>query len=243
MNGGWMTMPFRCGVSRRTCANSIPGRLVIRSRTCRAVRTAVRAQRPRAVPIGASLPPIRFSRPQTANCDLARAAASVPLIRPPSIRAWVPREFGAVILLQFPEATQYGFGRQCSAGLDKLKDLILTYPLAYYVVSSRPQALKTDKWLEWQEWTVANHFTDVTLQEMDEPQVDRFVHNWFRALKNTLSNPDDEDGLQHYPDDLVLLLRNQLSLRRLAANPLLCAMLCALFHDRRESLPSDRIAL
>jgi Leucine-rich repeat (LRR) protein len=127
--------------------------------------------------------------------------------------------------------------------LNKLKDLVLAYPLAHYVVSSRPPAIKTDHWPEWQEWINENHFLDVSLQEMDETQVDTFINNWFRALKTTLYNFEDSESLESSPDNLLRLLAHRPQLRLLASNPLLCAMICALFHDRQQSLPSERIKL
>jgi predicted NACHT family NTPase len=39
------------------------------------------------------------------------------------------------------------------------------------------------------------------------------------------------------------LLEQRPSLRRLAANPLLCAMICALHLERRSNLPTERIKL
>lgn len=127
--------------------------------------------------------------------------------------------------------------------LNRLKDLILAYPLAHYVVSSRPPAIKTDQWPEWQQWIEENHFVDLSLQEMDEIQVTNFIKNWFSALQISLSNNEDMDSIASSPDNLLRLLALRPQLRLLAANPLLCAMICALFHDRQQSLPSERIKL
>lgn len=126
--------------------------------------------------------------------------------------------------------------------LERLDSLISAYPLARYVVSSRPTAVKTDEWPEWQEWIVKRGFTEVTLQRMEQTQMFGFIDNWYAAVRPFI--PVAElDEFSKRPANLKALLRVRPALRKLAASPLLCAMICALHRDRGKNLPSERLTL
>lgn len=123
-----------------------------------------------------------------------------------------------------------------------LAQMVAAYPLARYVVSSRPSALNARDFPEWQRWIDEEGFTEVALQPMELPQIDSFVDHWHDAVRS-LIDPSEAAEFERRPGDLKRLLRLRPALRRLAKSPLLCAMICALHRERGDILPSDRITL
>jgi hypothetical protein len=109
-----------------------------------------------------------------------------------------------------------------------LDELITAFPQARYVVTTRPAAVEP-------KWLATARFTEVKLQPMTPRDVRTFVARWHAAI------PD------HVPDDrrdaLVTTIGTNSSLRRLAENPLLCALLCALHHVGNGHLPDNRMEL
>jgi hypothetical protein len=77
---------------------------------------------------------------------------------------------------------------------------------------------------------------------MGPSEIAQFVGHWHEAVARSLDDSDQESFL-----DLASVLRQlftrQAPLRRLASNPLMCAVLCALHADKKAALPSDRIGL
>jgi predicted NACHT family NTPase len=127
--------------------------------------------------------------------------------------------------------------------LDHLQQLVKAYPYTRYVISSRPAALKSDQWPEWQEWIEQEKFTVSTLQPMSTTQVETFIDHWYQALDKTLSDERERRELSSYSSQLKRVLRQRPPLRRLATTPILCAMICALFRERQQNLPAERIEL
>ncbi len=86
-------------------------------------------------------------------------------------------------------------------------------------------------------------FSSAELQPMELPEIDAFIDNWHRAVREELHEEEEKTELQFLAKQLKEEVRHSRSKRNLATNPLLCAMLCALNRDRRQQLPSDRIEL
>lgn len=128
------------------------------------------------------------------------------------------------------------------AMLEAMARLVESYPNSHYVISARPTALK--EWQTWQEWVKLASLQEVALQEMDTGQIEAFVDHWFRAVGEigTLSDAD-RALLPTLPAPLKYQLRQRRVLRQLATTPLLCAMLCALYRERQQELPAERITL
>ena len=125
--------------------------------------------------------------------------------------------------------------------LESLKDLVSDFQEATFIVTSRPSGLKDqqgDEWQEWEEWVKENDFATWTLEPMSITNIEEFVKRWHEALQ-----PYEDEDLAQLATNLKNQLRQRPELRRLAATPLLCAMICALHHDRKENLPSERIKL
>ncbi|HST62207.1 MAG TPA: NACHT domain-containing protein, partial [Longimicrobium sp.] len=117
-----------------------------------------------------------------------------------------------------------------------VEDLVGTYPACYFVITSRPAAVK-------QGWLEDASFDDAELQPMDIPDVLRFIEHWHGAIRQRSKSQEEQDGLDALEQNMRVVLENNRSIRNLATSPLLCAALCALHRDRHQQLPSDRIEL
>ncbi|MDN3297692.1 NACHT domain-containing protein [Streptomyces ficellus] len=109
-----------------------------------------------------------------------------------------------------------------------LRDLLATYDGGNrWLVTSRPSAVRDD-------WLAPDGFTELTLSPMSRAEVTAFVRRW-----HTAAGPDAEA----YEQPLLDALRTKQDLARLATNPLMCGLICALHRDRRGFLPRGRKAL
>lgn len=117
-----------------------------------------------------------------------------------------------------------------------LKDLAETYSEARFVVSSRPYAVE-------QDWLKDIGFQEAELLPMELPDITSFIDHWHSAVRQELQIESEKLELENLSENLKQIVRKSIQLRKLATNPLLCAMLCALHRDRQRKLPSDRIEL
>ncbi|MBV9788928.1 MAG: NACHT domain-containing protein [Chloroflexi bacterium] len=130
--------------------------------------------------------------------------------------------------------------------LSKLKRLVRDFPNARYIITSRPTGLKGgdgDLWQEWEEWAQEESFVNFTLEPMTTSGIEEFITRWHEALAAARRDEDRSVDLQRTGSNLQRLLRQRLDLRKLATNPLLCAMICALHRERGETLPAERTKL
>jgi hypothetical protein len=117
-----------------------------------------------------------------------------------------------------------------------LKELVETYPKARYLVTTRPHAAE-------EGWMDNDGFSDTELQPMELSDIYSFIDHWHKAVREALNEDEERAELDSLADHLKGNVKRNRSLRNLATNPLLCAMLCALNRDRRRQLPEDRIEL
>jgi Leucine-rich repeat (LRR) protein len=122
--------------------------------------------------------------------------------------------------------------------LENLKQLVRMYPFCRYIITSRPAALKSQDWSEWNRWISEQRFREVSFQSMNSSQIKSFVRQWHTAL--WWASMESKKSADELAAGLLRILDRRSDLQRLAESPLLCAMLCALHYDRRESLPSER---
>jgi hypothetical protein len=130
--------------------------------------------------------------------------------------------------------------------LEALKDLVADFPDACYVVTSRPAGLKDsqgDVWQEWEDWAQREQFSNLTLEPMSAANIQEFIIQWHDALAAAQLPEDKQRDLNSMARNLQQLLEQRPELQRLATNPLLCAMICALHRERLETLPEVRIQL
>ncbi|MFD7290419.1 NACHT domain-containing protein [Streptomyces sp. NPDC059863] len=112
-----------------------------------------------------------------------------------------------------------------------LKSLIAAFPEARYVVTTRPSAVPED-------WLTGHGFTAHSLLPMERDDIRAFVAHWHDAARQEC--PRDASLLDTYEHSLNQAVTGRRDLGRLATNPLMCALLCALNRDRRMRLPRAR---
>ncbi|WP_261719120.1 NACHT domain-containing protein [Streptomyces sp. FZ201] len=111
-----------------------------------------------------------------------------------------------------------------------LRDLLDVYPGNQWLVTSRPSAVRED-------WLAADGFTELALLPMSQDDVAAFIERWHTAARTDAPDPERLDG---YRRSLLDAVRTKPDLGRLATNPLMCGLLCALHRDRRGYLPHGR---
>lgn len=107
-----------------------------------------------------------------------------------------------------------------------LADLLAAFPGNLWLVTSRPSAVRED-------WLGAEDFTELSLSAMSREHIAVFVRRWHEAAG---ADPALAEAL-------LSSLRTKQDLGRLATNPLMCALICALHRERRGFLPRGRKAL
>ncbi|MFG2298148.1 NACHT domain-containing protein [Streptomyces sp. NPDC048603] len=110
-----------------------------------------------------------------------------------------------------------------------LRSLVSAFPEARYVVTTRPSAVPED-------WLAGQGFTAHSLLPMEREDIGAFITHWHRAARAECPGED----LDAYEASLVEAVSARRDLGRLATNPLMCALLCALNRDRRMQLPRAR---
>ncbi|WP_395572934.1 NACHT domain-containing protein [Streptomyces sp. BK79] len=105
---------------------------------------------------------------------------------------------------------------------DWLLTLIRSYPGNRWLLTSRPTAVRPD-------WLAAEGFRELALTPMRQDDVSTFVRRWHTAA-----------DAPEYEARLLDALRTKRDLARLATNPLMCGLICALHRERRGYLPTGR---
>ncbi|MET9466211.1 NACHT domain-containing protein [Streptomyces sp. NPDC006544] len=135
-----------------------------------------------------------------------------------------------------------------------LRELLLAYPASRFVVTTRPSAVPED-------WLTAQGFSSLALLPMDRDDVGAFITHWHDSARAKADADGADDGgggaadgtggegserarerdlLDRYEKALLDAVGSRRDLGRLATNPLMCALLCALNRDRRMHLPRAR---
>ena len=117
-----------------------------------------------------------------------------------------------------------------------LRELVMTYPDARYVVTSRPAAAE-------ESWLSSDGFDVLEIQPMTISDIDAFVSHWHAAMADGVTEPKEIERLDASRQELPKTIRTHRHLRMLAVNPLMTALICALHLDRRMQLPNDRMEL
>ncbi|MFD9410401.1 NACHT domain-containing protein [Streptomyces sp. NPDC059989] len=108
-----------------------------------------------------------------------------------------------------------------------LRSLVSAFPQARYVVTTRPSAIPED-------WLAGQGFTTHSMLAMEQKDIRTFVAHWHAAARAAGQEVDA------YEASLLEAVGSRRDLARLATNPLMCALLCALNQDRRMQLPRAR---
>ncbi|GEB53664.1 NACHT domain-containing protein [Streptomyces cacaoi] len=107
-----------------------------------------------------------------------------------------------------------------------LRDLLAAFEDNLVLVTSRPSAVRED-------WLDAEDFTELVLSPMRPADVDVFIDRWHTAA----------EAREELAASLRTAVRTKSELTRLATNPLLCGLICALHRERHGFLPRGRKAL
>ncbi|MGO8673048.1 MAG: SUMF1/EgtB/PvdO family nonheme iron enzyme, partial [Capsulimonadaceae bacterium] len=159
--------------------------------------------------------------------------------RPPS--NWVHRQLNAGNALVLIDGVDELPDNDRNDMLEHLDNLIKQFPLSRFVITSRPPAL--NNWPEWDMFVEAHGLTQVTLRAMGSEQTARFIDHWHSAAEECYGYRHEGGRWAQLPGDLKGLLArgDQAGLRKLAASPLLCAMICALHVDYGANMPTNKI--
>ncbi|QQM42571.1 NACHT domain-containing protein [Streptomyces liliifuscus] len=111
-----------------------------------------------------------------------------------------------------------------------LRDLLDAYPGNQWLVTSRPSAVGED-------WLTPDGFTELLLTAMSRADVTAFIRRWHTAAA---ADAQDTELLASYEHSLLEAVAVKQDLGRLATNPLMCGLICALHRDRRGYLPHGR---
>ncbi|MDN3257516.1 NACHT domain-containing protein [Streptomyces sp. MA25(2023)] len=147
------------------------------------------------------------------------AAVGCPLTPP---EGWAERVLGAgrgLVLVdgldEIPDAERH-------RTRDWLRALIRAFPGNRWLLTSRPTAVRAD-------WLAAEGFRELALTPMRQDDVAIFVRRWHAAAE-----------APEFETRLLDSLRTKRDLARLATNPLMCGLICALHRERRGYLPTGR---
>ncbi|WP_369391028.1 NACHT domain-containing NTPase [Streptomyces sp. CG1] len=112
-----------------------------------------------------------------------------------------------------------------------LHDLVDAFPGNRWLITSRPAAVGDD-------WLVDDDFTELALTAMSPADVASFIRRWHRAAAS--GDAEEDAQLVAYESQLLDAVRTKPDLGRLATNPLMCGLICALHRDRHGYLPYGR---
>ena len=114
---------------------------------------------------------------------------------------------------------------------EEIGQLIRTYPDCTYVVTTRPGAVAPG-------WLSRLDFLEARVEPMSRQDREEFIDKWYRSAALELKlKPRPGENLTQTAASLKAELAEQAELGLLATNPLLCAMICALYRERQEKLP------
>ncbi|MDG4858674.1 NACHT domain-containing protein [Streptomyces sp. T-3] len=114
-----------------------------------------------------------------------------------------------------------------------LRSLVTAFPQARYVVTTRPAAVPDD-------WMSGDGFMAHSLLPMEREDIRDFIRHWHDAARQECEAARERGLLDTYEAALSQAVATRQDLARLATNPLMCALLCALNRDRRMQLPRAR---
>ncbi|MEU9237064.1 NACHT domain-containing protein [Streptomyces subrutilus] len=157
-------------------------------------------------------------------------AAGVPLSAPPG---WAEDLMGngrALVLVDGVDEVPLRLRNRTEAWI---RSLIVAFPKARYIVTTRPSAVADD-------WLAAQGFTAQSLLPMERQDIRAFVSHWHASARAECPPTEERQRLDAYEASLLEAVSTRRDLGRLATNPLMCALLCALNRDRRMQLPRAR---
>ena len=118
-----------------------------------------------------------------------------------------------------------------------IEGIVGTYPNNYYLVSTRPTAVE-------EGWLATAGFREAAVDPMSEVDRTLFIEKWHDAVGRELAHLARPDStLPKIASELIEQLPEHPPVARLATNPLLCSMICALHRERSQKLPESQSEL
>ncbi|CDR17208.1 NACHT domain-containing protein [Streptomyces iranensis] len=117
-----------------------------------------------------------------------------------------------------------------------LRELLAAYPDVRCLVTVRPSAVQ-DGWLR------REGFAELCLLPMGRDDIAAFIRHWHRAARAESAGEQERARLEALRTALTETVAVNQSIARLAENPLMCALICALHRDEQARLPRDRKGL
>jgi hypothetical protein len=114
-----------------------------------------------------------------------------------------------------------------------LNDLVTSFPNARYVVTSRPAAMG-------EPWPRLENLSVAEVLPMTPSNVRIFADHWHAAVGTEIVEPEEKEALAACKKSLLGAITSDRHLYRLAVNPLLAALMCALNLARSADLPRNR---
>ncbi len=121
----------------------------------------------------------------------------------------------------------------------EIEQIVRAYPRNWFLVSTRPAAVP-------EGWLAGLNFCEARINPMSAADRDRFIKKWHEAVAEQLRRDKRLSEAQPLDDmaaGLIKKLGNSPPIARLATNPLLCGIICALHRDRQQAIPDTQIEL
>jgi hypothetical protein len=119
----------------------------------------------------------------------------------------------------------------------EIEAVVGAYPENYFLVSTRPEAIS-------EGWLAGLGFREARVNPMSDLDRERFIGKWHEAVAEQLERMGrPAKGIPELAAELKRQLLDNPPVARLATNPLLCAMICALHRDRSQKLPESQSEL
>ena len=156
----------------------------------------------------------------------------------PSPAGWVENLLGSSrAILLFDGVDEVSEERGARARLlGQIEVLSNTYPKSVMIIAGRPGAFSRSPF-------GAGVGLQVQVNEMDDEERDEFISRWHRARAEQLKSPSEQEKIVEYAGRLKSELTRNAALRRMAANPLLAASICALHEINPSTTPRTEYEL
>jgi hypothetical protein len=164
---------------------------------------------------------------------------------PDELPAQIARELGTPPTEWVKSVLEAGRGLLLLDGVDEvpnskredagsgIRAIVHQYPKCRYVVTSRPTAVAPG-------WLRDEQFEEAEINPLSDTDRTELIRRWHRAVEDELRRQGRRQDLRPLEDHLIGMLAENPALARLATNPLLCAVMCALHRDRKQVLPESQ---
>jgi energy-coupling factor transporter ATP-binding protein EcfA2 len=162
-------------------------------------------------------------------------ASGNPLAGFPGSEGWVSRRMAEGRVLLLVDGIDEAPASERRRVRDWLNGLLAAYPDVRCVVTTRPSAVR-------EGWLADVGFAELDLLPMSRTDVAAFIERWHTAAADG-ADEEQRERLAGWRTVLTEAVGRKQDLGRLATNPLMCSLICALNADRQGHLPSGRMAL